>query len=258
MKLTLTLADVFSYLVVFTRLAGFASLAPAFGEHTINPRIRLLIVLGITLMVAPTLKEVIPLPGKDPWMVQAVLLQEFLLGVFAALMLRILMSALDLTGTLVANNMGLMNAFTHSLSSSQQAGLVSAFLTWVGTMLIFATDFHHTLLRMMMESFYIFPPGDFSKVHLLMGDMGYAMLRFVSASFVLALQLATPMLLLNLLMMVAIGMINRLMPGIQVFFITQPLQLILGYLILVAGTSAMMGHFIQEFAHMGASIWTLK
>lgn len=255
---TYALEDVYQYLIVFTRFAGFFAFAPIFSEHRINGRLRMMMTLVMTLIMAPAVSQHIPASlAQQGALFDLILIGEFILGAFAALIGRILLAALDIAGALIGFQMSLANAFTHSAASSQQAALPSAFLTTVGVILIFVSDFHHVMIHMIIQSYTAFQPGDLANFGELTGDMAQTLIKFTSASFLLGLQVGAPVTILGVLMFAAGGIINRLMPQIQVFFILQPVQILLGFVVLFFAIGLMMSYFLKDFTDKYQSLWNV-
>lgn len=252
---TIYLKDFYGYFLVLLRFGGFLAFMPGIGDHTVSPRLRMLLAMGLALVLKPAVDPYLPAMPDQVSDNSLLLLFELALGMFAALIARILLSALDIAGATIATNMGIVNAFVPSLASAQQGGIASVFFTLTGTLLIFETGFHHRMLEMMVESYQIYTPGQFEVLSTMVSDISQTTLKYISAAFVLALQLSTPIIVLNLLMLFGMGMINRLMPAIQIYFVMQPLQAFLGFMLLVAGFGIMMDHFIVQFSDMYQSLW---
>ena len=118
--------------------------------------------------------------------------------------------------------------------------LVGNFLTVLGVTLIFATNMHYLVIAALNDSYNIFQPG-----HLpLTGDVAKHITDVVATSFRIGLQLAAPFLVFGLLFNVGLGVLSRLMPQMQVFFIGLPLSILLGLLLLVVVIGALMGTFV--------------
>lgn len=255
---TFYLHDLYGYLLVFTRFAGFFSSAPLFSEQRINVRLRLLLTLLLTLIIAPAVSDHLPknMPSQS-FVFDLMLMGELLLGVFAGFVGRVLIAALDVAGSLIGFQMGLANAFTNSPASAQQTGLSTAYISIMAVLLIVVTDFHHTMIMMIVESYALFQPGNFGSFTTLTGDMANTFTRFMSASFLLGLQVGAPVTILGMIMMSAAGIVNRLMPQIQVFFILQPLQLLLGFIVLTLSLTIVLSYYIQDFALRYQSLWNM-
>ena len=98
-----------------------------------------------------------------------------------------------------------------------------------GVTLIFATDLHHLVIAALHDSYTIFAPGEMPIV----GDVAQHITRIISASFRIGIQLSAPFLVFGLLFNLGLGVLSRLMPQMQVFFIGLPLSILLGFLLLL-------------------------
>jgi flagellar biosynthetic protein FliR len=90
------------------------------------------------------------------------------------------------------------------------------------------------------DSYRLFQPGEMPVT----GDVAQLIVRTVSAAFRIGIQLSAPFLVFGLLFNLGLGVLSRLMPQMQVFFIGMPLSILLGLLLLVLVIGAMMGTFV--------------
>ncbi|MBI3709260.1 MAG: flagellar biosynthetic protein FliR [Proteobacteria bacterium] len=110
-------------------------------------------------------------------------------------------------------------------------------------LLIFVTDTHHLMLRALVDSYQVFRPG----AALPIGDFAEATTRVVAESFLLAVKISAPFIVMGLVGFVALGFLQRLMPQVQVFFVATPLQIAFGLLGLALTTAAVMTVFLDGF-----------
>ena len=106
----------------------------------------------------------------------------------------------------------------------------------LGITLIFATDLHHLVIAALNDSYTLFQPGDIP----LLGDVAALTTRTIAAAFRIGIQLSAPFLVFGLLFNLGLGVLSRLMPQMQVFFVGIPLSILLGFLILLLVVGAMM------------------
>ena len=255
---TFYLQDFYSYVVVFVRFAGFFSFAPIFSENRVNMQIRLLLTLFTTIIITPSVSQYLPREfPQNAIEFDLIIITELFLGIFAGLIGRILMAALDVAGALIGFQMSLANAFAQSAATSQQVGLPAVYISMIAVLLIFITDFHHVMIKLIIESYSIFQPGSISDITTLTGDMAQTITKYMSASFLLGLQIGAPVTIMGLLMFAAAGIVNRLVPQIQVFFILQPLQIMLGFIVLTMSIGLLMSYFIRDFSLKYQAIWNM-
>jgi flagellar biosynthetic protein FliR len=153
---------------------------------------------------------------------------------------RLAISALQIAGSVVAQQLGLGFVTAVDPTQNQQGLLVGNFLAVLGVALIFATDLHHLVIAALNDSYRLFQPGEMPVA----GDVAQLITRTVAAAFKIGIQLSAPFLVFGLLFNLGLGVLSRLMPQMQVFFIGLPLAILLGLLLLVLVIGAMMGTFI--------------
>ena len=244
--------DAFIVFAVFVRVGALFMTAPALGDFTLSPRIRLAAALAVTAALAPVAAPFFPDwartggPGA-PGLMTALILGEALAGVFLGLAARIVMAALNVAGQIIAFQMGLSLAQIFDPTQELQGAIVGGFLAVLGTTMIFATDLHHMLLAALADSYALAAPGALPRF----GDMSNVMVETLSQSFSLGLRLAAPFVLFGLVFYVGAGVLNRLMPQAQVFFMLMPANILLGIALLMLTTGVMMTLFLERFeAHL--------
>jgi flagellar biosynthesis protein FliR len=235
--------NLFAFFLVFARVGTALMLLPGFGEAYVAPRIRLLLGLAIAAVLTPVLADKLPaLPGT-PLGLLVLLGGEILVGFFIGALARIMLAALSTAGSIIAYQTSLANALVFDIAASQQGALLASFMSALGVLLIFVSNLHLVALRALVDSYALLPAGALP----IMGDMTELIARAVSKSFLLAVQLSAPLLVLGLVFQLGIGLLSRLMPQVQVFFVAQPLQIGLGLLVLALTISVGMILFLDRF-----------
>jgi flagellar biosynthetic protein FliR len=202
--------------------------------------VRLTIALVLTAILLPAHQKayVVDLKTFGPALI--LLFQELIVGAVLGFTARLAISALQVTGTIVAQQLGLGFVTAVDPTQNEQGALVGNFLTLLGVALVFATDLHHLVIVAMNDSYSIFAPGELP----LMGDAAQHVTRVITTAFRIGVQLSAPFLVFGLLFNLGLGVLSRLMPQMQVFFIGLPLSILLGLLLLVLVIGAMMGTFV--------------
>jgi flagellar biosynthetic protein FliR len=113
----------------------------------------------------------------------------------------------------------------------------------IGLLVIFALNLHHLLILAVVNSYQIFIPGE----PILVEDFAFTVARVTTESFKLGIQLAAPFIGLGLVFYSAMGIINRLMPSMQIFFVAIPLQVGMGLALMALSLPVLFGWFIEAF-----------
>jgi flagellar biosynthesis protein FliR len=229
-----------AFLLTFARVGAMVMLLPGVGELSLPSRVRLTIALVLTAILLPAHQKAYVVDLKALGPVLVLLFQELVIGAVLGLTARLALSALQVTGSVVAQQLGLGFVTAVDPTQNQQGLLVGNFLTVLGVAMVFATDMHHLVIAAMNDSYSIFAPGELP----LMGDAAQHVTRIIATSFRIGIQLSAPFLVFGLLFNFGLGVLSRLMPQMQVFFIGLPLSILLGLLLLLLVIGAMMGTFV--------------
>jgi flagellar biosynthetic protein FliR len=243
---------ILTYLLVFSRTGSMLMLLPALGEGGIPARVRLVLALAISVAMAPSVQNAYPAQAPSNTLQLGLLIaQEVTSGILIGGMSRIIMSSLQTAGYLIATQTGLAYAQTVDPTQHEQGAVIGNFFSLLGAVLIFSTDLHHVAIGAIAGSYKMLPPG----AALPTGDMAELTIRLVSASFLLGFQLAAPFLVFGFALYAALGILARLMPQLQVYFLSMPANIGAGLLLFAALLTTMMGWYIthvqSQFAALG-------
>jgi flagellar biosynthesis protein FliR len=219
-----TAQQVFTAGLVFARLGAIVMLLPGIGETFIPPRIRLSFALAFALMLFPLIARAAPPLPADVAGLAGAVIKELLIGLLIGAILRLFMGSLAAAGEIVSLQTTLSFAQTANPIQAQPSTTLGTFLGLIGITLIFTTDLHHLFIGAIVKSWDLFP---FSR-DVPVADAGQLAIQTMSRSFALGLQLAAPVVVFSLIFNIATGLVGRVMPQFQVFFVATPLNVLLG------------------------------
>src|SRR5512141_1146136 len=231
------------FMLAFARVGAMVMLLPGLGEVNIPVRIKLATALLLTMVVLPLHRQAyqIDLQAMAPLLVMMV--HEIVIGIVLGATARVTLSALQVAGSVIAQQLGLGFVTSVDPTQGQQGLLVGNFLTLLGLTLLFATDSHHLVIAALNDSYAIFSPGEMMPS----GDVAALATRAFAAAFKIGMQLSAPFLVFGLVFNIGLGVLARLMPQMQVYFVGVPLSILAGFLILALVITAMMGTFLDYF-----------
>jgi flagellar biosynthetic protein FliR len=234
------------YVLIFARVGSILMLLPSLGEMTIPARLRLSFALIFSLVLYPLVSPSLPpLPGE---MLQALvyLLHELAIGLILGAITRLITMAAAVAGSVIAFQTGLSGAQgADPINGGQQGALIGAFLSLLGATLIFATDLHHVALLAIRDSYTIFSP----KEPLMFGDAAQMAIQSAAAAFVIGVQMAAPFIVLGLVFYLGMGLLARMMPQLQVFFVAMPATIWVGLILVGLLLTMMMGWYVTHFGN---------
>jgi flagellar biosynthesis protein FliR len=230
-----------AFMLVFARIGTMLMLLPGLGEQNLSARIRLTMALILAAVVLPLHRAAYHIDPAALGPAMVMLVEEILIGAVLGLTARLTISALAVAGSVIAQQLGL--GFVTAVDPTQggeQEAIIGNFLTLLGLTLIFATNMHYLVIAALNDSYNVFSPGDVPSA----GDVAALVTRTVGGAFRVGIQLAAPFLVFGLLFNIGLGVLSRLMPQMQVFFVALPLSILIGLVFLLLGLSAMMGSFL--------------
>jgi flagellar biosynthesis protein FliR len=237
-------ATAFTYIIMFARIGTLMMLMPALGEDTIPVRMRLGFALAFTLVVFPLLSEAMPAMPPDLAGMAGLLFHELAVGLIIGGIVRITVMATQVAGTIVAFQTGLSGALTADpTQAGAQGAIFSSFLSFLGVALIFATDLHHMALAAIYDSYMVFSPTD----PLMFEDAMQLAVRTVSGAFSVGVQMSAPFIVFGLVFNLGAGILARLMPQLQVYFVLMPANIIIGLVLFALLLVMMMGWYLTAF-----------
>lgn len=231
----LIVGNIFAFLIIFMRFGTALMVMPGIGDGFVPPQVRLLFALALSFVLTPFLTAYLPAIPNGVGALSALLLSEAVIGIFIGTVMRILVAALDVAGTVVSVQAGLSNAFLFNPSTESQGSIMSAVYSSLGVTIMLTADLHHPMLASVVDSYQLYPAnGAFLDTASASETIGKA----ITISFKIGVQIAIPFLIIGTLVQIGFGVLGRLMPQVQVFFLALPAQIILSLIILMMTLSA--------------------
>jgi flagellar biosynthesis protein FliR len=236
--------------LVFARVGAFCMLMPGVGEQSVPARARLGFAFFLSIMLAPLLAQAVPaIPQAMPGLV-VMIGQEILIGLLMGAATRFCLGALATAGAIAGLQSGLSMAMQFDPAQGQQGAIFATFLVTMGLALIFAADLHHWFIVGAWGSYERFPLGRFPA----WGDIAQFGIQGFSQAFLIGVQITAPLLVFGLLFNFGLGILSKLAPTIQVFFIMMPVQILLGLLVFLLTAGAGMLVWLDYVEQVGRSL----
>ncbi|WP_347265076.1 flagellar biosynthetic protein FliR [Nitrobacter sp.] len=230
-----------AFMLVFARIGAMVMLLPGFGEGYIPVRVKLAIALLLTFIILPLHRAAYHVDMQSVAPLAVLLVHEIIIGVVLGATARVTLAALHVAGSVIAQQLGLGFVTSVDPTQGQQGALMGNFLTLLGIALLFATDTHYLVIAALNDSYKIFSPGELMPS----GDVAALATRAFAGAFKIGLQLSAPFLVFGLVFNIGLGVLARLMPQMQVYFVGVPLSIFIGFMIFAAVLASMMGTYMD-------------
>jgi flagellar biosynthetic protein FliR len=210
-------------LLVFARMSGMILFNPLLARRNVPTQLRMVFILSLSILIAPTLDTSRILSFSDIDYVLA-LFMELLTGLIAGFVFQLFYNMLLFAGDFLDFEFGISMARVFDPGSNIQMSISGTFLTVIFVLYIFATDSHLELIRIFASSYRIIPLG----VSSVDPNIGMFFVDLFSGLFMLAIKVVLPFLVAQVTLEAAMGILMKLIPQITVFVINIQLKLLLG------------------------------
>ena len=216
-----------SFLWPFARVAGLVAVAPILGNVGVPRRVKALLALALTVALAPLVEG---LPMIEPWSAAgiAVLAQQMAVGAAMGFAMRVVFTMVDVAGELTSLQMGLGFATFFDPQHGAHTPVVAQFLGLLTSLTFLAINGHLMMLATLAESFRALPVGAG------FGDAApwLALARWGGTIFASGLMLALPVVAALLITNVALGILTRAAPQLNLFAVGFPVTILVGWAVL--------------------------
>ena len=229
--LSFTDAQLNTWLVAFVwplvRILGLLMVAPVFGHRSVPAQVKIGLGVFIALIVSPTLPPP-PDVALGSWQGLFILVQQFLIGLAIGFTMRVVFASVELAGEIIGLQMGLGFASFFDPQSAGQTLVLSRFFNLLAMLVFLAVNAHLLVLGLLAESFVTLPISAAP----LAAEGFRSVAAFGSTIFVVGLQIALPLIAVLLMTNLALGILTRSAPQLNIFAIGFPITLGVGLIVL--------------------------
>lgn len=230
--ISITTAELNTLLATFiwplSRILALIAAAPILGNPSIPVRVKLGLAIMITILVAPTVEKSLPQIDPATGLGLIVLLQQLLIGVAIGFVMRIVFVAVEMAGELIGLQMGLGFAIFFDPQNSGQIDIIGRFLGVIASLAFLAIDGHLMMIALISQSFATLPVGSDGVTNVTFTTLA----NLGGEIFKSGLQLSLPVLTALLITNLALGILTRAAPQLNIFSVGFPLTLSIGLFVL--------------------------
>lgn len=230
--------------LAFCRIGACIMVMPGFSSARLPMQIRLFLAFALSLAILPLLWDTIyPLTKGDTITFFTYIFFESLVGATFGMIAHLYVLGMQFAATVMGASIALNGPPAQDVLEDTSESQLTSMLTYGALLLLFVLDFHHVVIRAIVDSYASIPLGN----PVSMQRTLITLTDTLVASMNVALRVASPFILYGFLFNVAVGLINKLAPQIPVYFISTPYALAGGVLLLYFGIAALVNQFVNGF-----------
>jgi len=236
-------------LLILLRISAIVILLPILGHQLIPLQVKVGIIVMLTILIYPIVSDQVTLIPLEPVAFAAIAIQEILIAGALALFAQLVFTAAQFAGQLMSFQMGMTVANVFDPVTRSQQSVISQLAMTLAMLLWVTSGAHKIFILAMIDSFTLFP------IDQAWSFPGLLTLTDAAANmFVLSLKIAAPIMLLLLLVFIALGLLSRAVPQIQVFFVSFPLTVGLGLFAFALGMPAFIILMNDAFVDLSVQV----
>lgn len=252
--ITITAAQLDYWLAMYayplSRVLGFVAAMPVFNNVAVPAQIRVLIGLAIGLGLAPVLPAMPAVPVGS-WLGLAIVGQQALIGLMMGFAMGLVFAAIDIAGDLIGLQMGLSFAVFYDPNSTGQTPVLTEFLSLFAALVFLALNGHLVAISALAESFRLLPVS----TSFFAASGFLALVKSAAVVFSIGLMLALPVIAALLITNIALGVLSRVAPTLNLFAVGFPVTMAAGFSVL-ALTLPLMGGAFESIYDRGFALLT--
>jgi flagellar biosynthetic protein FliR len=233
------------------RVLALMAFMPVFSNVALPERIKLVVGVAVTLAIIPALPPMPAIPAGS-WVGMMVLGEQIVIGMLMGFAVRIAFAAVDVAGQLIGLQMGLSFAVFYDPTTASQAPVVSEFLSLLATLIFLALNGHLLTMSLLAESFTLLPVSTVPFA----AKSFTLLLAWATTMFAAGVLLALPLIAALLIANIAMGVLSRVAPQLNLFAIGFPVTIFAGFAVITISlpyfAAALERLFDQSFLAMGA------
>lgn len=234
----------------FVRIGAFAMVMPVIAAGFAPPRVRLLVAIALTLVIAPVLQQ---LPAVDVLSLDGLLLlaREMIVGLAMAFIVQLVFDAVALAGQVVAMSMGLGFAVLVDRQNGVNMPVLGQFFLVLALLIFLVLDGHLAMIRLLADSFEVLPMTAGG-----LGQSSLAVLLGWSAQlFAVAVAIALPAITALIIVNLSFGVMSRAAPTLNLFAVGFPTAMLAGFVIIFLNIDALAATVSRS---LGAALTALS
>lgn len=224
-----------AFALVLARVGAAMALLPGIGEAVAPAVVRIGLALSITILLVPELQPMIPPVPAAGLSMGLMIASEVITGLWFGWVARMIVLALPTGAQFIGYFIGLSSVLQPDAELGAQSGVLGKLFEVAAPVILLVTGLYRLPLTALDGLFQLIPPG-----HILPpGESAEVAVRAVASGFNLALQLASPFVVITIAWHVAMGLVARIVSRMQIYFVSMPGQIVLGLALLTVTAGAM-------------------
>ena len=222
------MTQIVTFILVLARVGGIFTTAPVFGNVHLSPMVRVAIALSLAFVFFPMAR--FDASHLELLSFVVTIVKEAIVGLAMGFLAALMFAAIEMAGTFVDLQVGFGFAEVVDPMTRERSAVLGQLQNLAATLLFLALNGHHIMIRGLAESFSIIPIGGMTFSPEAAGNI----MQLFAAMFLAALKIGAPVVGAIFLTDVALGILARTVPQLNVFVVGLPAKLAVALIAFIA------------------------
>jgi flagellar biosynthetic protein FliR len=225
---------VFDFLIVFVRIASMIMVLPGLSSNSIPAMAKIGISIALTTIVVPIVSDKVPSVPHSTIFLIVMIGGQIVVGLTIGWLVNAILFSLPIAGQIISYQIGLSSVLLPSNDLGAESTLISSILNLILPVLFFSSALLMIPVMAMINSFHAIPIDFLSQIsgHNVLPAIMKQVVKAATFEFLIAVQIASPFLVIGLIWQAGLGLMARASPQLQIFFVAAPLQILAGLMML--------------------------
>lgn len=249
----LSLEQLASFLLVLLRSAALIATLPFFGSPNVPEMVKAGLALSLAILISPAVRIDPALLPRDLWQMTFLAVGELMIGAILGMVVRLLLTSVQIMGQLAGFQMGFAVANVFDPIGGGQVAVVAQFCYIMALLAFLAVGGHLHFFRALADSFQVVPPGGFS----LSRGLFEQLMAMTTQMFSLSLKIGAPVIGALLFTQVAMGVVAKTVPQMNILIVGFPVTITVGMLFLSLTLGILVPFMARLFGDLGPMLDSL-
>ena len=239
-----------SFVLILMRVSPILFMMPVLSSRDMPNLLKIGLTLTVGLILLPLVKINPQFLPREPFQFGSLMIAELMIGFILSLSVQIIFAGIQMGGELVSFEMGFSMASVVDPQSGVSTPVISQFIYFMSILIFLAMDAHHWFFRAVSQSFLLLAPGE---IHLRAGLYSH-LLNLTGSLFVIGVKLAAPVLAVMMFIKIAMGILAKAAPQVNILMASFPLTIGIGLLFLALSIELLLAYFEGLFQAAGKGL----
>lgn len=223
------MAELLAFAMVLLRMSAFVVTMPIIGTATVPQHVKVLLALSMTFVIFPLIKWQNAPVDFESMAIVSIAIKEIAVGLFMGFVARLFFMTVSIAGQIMSVSIGISSAQLFNPAMAETSTAFDQIYVTLASMFFLSINGHHLLFSALVDSFRIVPLQNMGLHFMGLQDFGMVVQKVMG----LAVKMSAPLMVAILFMNIAVAVIGRAVPQINILITSMPVNVLVGLMVTI-------------------------